>query len=347
VLAAFASACGGSGSGKAGGGTLNGAGSTFAAPLYGQTGSEFKTKNGTAVNYQSVGSGEGVAQFIANTVDFGATDVALKDEELAKAAAKSKPLDIPVAFGAITVSYNVSGAPKDLKLDGPTLANIFLGKITKWNDPAIMALNSGATLPDTAITVVHRSDGSGTTKQFTSFLAAYSPEFKSKVGSDKSVPWPVGTGAKGTEGVASGVKQTAGSIGYVELAYALQNNFTTAAVKNKAGAFITPSLASTSAAGDGLQVPDDLRFTAIDSPGPKAYPISSATFAVVYQDPCKAGKKKDQAQRLVNYLSYLLADGQKSAEKLNYAPLPAAIQAKAVAAVASMQCDGSALKPTS
>src|SRR4051794_30009966 len=249
ALAIAVSACGSSNdnnstassgsSGGGGGGTVNGAGSTFAAPIYQQWGNALKDQ-GVTVNYQPVGSGAGVAQWQAATADFGASDPALAPEDRA-AAKKGEGVQIPMAFGAITVSYN--GAPKGLKLDGATVADIFLGKITKWNDPAIAKLNPGAKLPSTDITVVHRSDESGTTKGFTGFLSDYSPEWSKSVGSDKTVKWPVGTGAKGNDGVAAAVKQQDGAIGYVEEAYALQNNFTTASIKNKSGSFIAPTLA--------------------------------------------------------------------------------------------------------
>jgi phosphate transport system substrate-binding protein len=325
------------------GGTVTGAGATFAAPLYDQLGAEFKDKNQTTINYQSVGSGAGVAQFIANTVDYGASDVALKDDEVAQAQAKGDPLNIPVAFGAVTVSYNVKGVETGLKLDGATVAKIYLGQIKKWNDPAIAAQNSGVSLPNENITVVHRSDGSGTTGQFTEFLSDYSSEWKSQVGSDKTVKWPTGTGSKGNEGVAGTVKQTEGAIGYVELAYALQNNFTTAAVKNKAGNYVEPTLDSTSAAGTGVQVPADLRFSAINSPGDQAYPIASATFALVYKDMCKAGKSKQQAGLTQAWLNYILGDGQTAMKEIQYAALPADMDAKAKTAVSGMTCNGAAL----
>jgi phosphate transport system substrate-binding protein len=349
ALAAVAvAACGSSkksSSGSGGGGTITGAGSTFAAPLYDQLGSEFKDQNGTTVNYSSVGSGAGVAQFTANTVDYGATDVALKDPEVAAAKKKGDPLNIPVAFGAVTVSYNLSGVQKGLKLDGATVANIYLGKVKKWNDPAIASLNPGVKLPSTTITVVHRSDASGTTGQFTQFLTDYSPQWKSQVGTDKTVKWPTGTGSKGNEGVAGTVKQTPGAIGYVELAYALQNNFTTAAVKNAAGSFTAPSLASTSAAGAGnLKVPADLRFTAINSPNPQAYPIASATFFLAYKDMCKAGKPKGEAQNTHAFLNYLLGKGQSTMTQIQYAALPSSLLPKAKALSDSMTCNGSALK---
>src|SRR3954454_18600316 len=270
-------------------GTINGAGSTLAAPVYQQWGSKLKG-NGITLNYAPVGSGAGVAQWTAGTADFGASDPSLTPEDKSAAKKKGDPVQIPTVLGAITVSYNLSGVDKGLKLDGKTIADIFLGKVKNWNDPEIKALNSGVDLPSKSIQVVHRSDESGTTKGFTPFCSAYSPEWKPNVAADKTVKCPTGTGAKCTAGVAAAVKQSDGAVGYVEEAYALQNNFTTADVKNKSGAFIPATLASTSAAGEGLTVPDDLRFSAINAPGAKAYPIASATFMLVYQDMCKAGK---------------------------------------------------------
>jgi phosphate transport system substrate-binding protein len=346
AIPVIVAACGSSSSNQTGpatGGTISGAGATFPQPVYDEWASRFKSKTGTTVNYNAIGSGGGIAQFTANTVDFGATDSAMKDEEI-KLVKKGKPVHVPTVFGAITLSYNLSGVSKGLKLDGATAANIFLGKINKWNDPAIKSLNPSLNLPSTGITVVHRSDESGTTKLFTTFLSDYSPEWSSKVGADKTVKWPTGTGAKGNAGVAGGVKQTDGAIGYVELAYALQNNFTTADVKNKAGKFVAPTLASTSAAGSGVKVPSDLRFSAINSPNPSAYPIASATFLLVYQDMCKAGKSNDTAQRVANWLNYGLGAGQSVAKTLQYAPLPASILTKAQAKVDGLQCNGAALK---
>ena len=323
--------------------TITGAGSTFAAPLYGQLGSEYKAKAETTVNYQAVGSGAGVAQFIANTVNFGATDVALKDSEVAQAQANGAPLNIPVAFGAVTVSYNVPGLKSGLKLDGPTIANIYLGTITNWNDAAIAKLNPGLKLPDLTIAPVYRSDGSGTTAQFTQFLTDVSPTWSGQIGTGKTVQWPTGTGSSGNAGVAATTSQTKGAIGYVELAYALQNKFTTAAVKDKAGQYVTPSLDSTSKAGDKLpNLPADLRFTAVNSPNAGAYPIASATFIVAYQDTCKAHEVTDvnQATALTGWLNYLLGPGQQSMKKLEYAPLPSTLLTKAQAMVGSMTCDG-------
>jgi phosphate transport system substrate-binding protein len=325
------------------GGTINGAGATFPAPVYSEWAARLKESAGTTVNYQAIGSGGGIAQFTAGTVDFGASDAPMKDDEEQAAEKKGKPVHVPTVLGAVTVAYNVQGVDKGLKLDGATIANIWLGKVTKWNDPSIAGQNSGVDLPDKDITVCHRSDESGTTKNFTEFLADYSPAWKSGPGVDKTVKWPTGTGAKGNDGVAACVKQTDGAVGYVEQAYALQNNFTTAAVKNKQGQYVEPSLAATSAAGEAARPPADLRFSTINAPGAKTYPISAVTFLLVYQDMCKAGVKANEAKLTKSWLNYALGDGQKVAPELQYAPLPAPILAKAKAKVAGLQCNGAGL----
>lgn len=361
VLALGAAACGSSdddpSSGGSGGGSssnsadsgaklsgaINGAGATFPQPVYTEWAARFKDSIGPTVNYQGIGSGGGIAQFTAGTVDFGATDAAMKPDEETAAEKKGTPVHIPTVLGAVTVSYHVSGVDKGLKLDGATVANIFLGKVKKWNDPAIAGANSGVDLPDKEITVCHRSDESGTTKNFTQFLADYSPEWKNGPGVDKTVKWPTGTGAKGNDGVAGCVKQTDGSVGYVEQAYALQSNFTTAAVKNSAGQFIEPSLDATSAAGEGAEVPEDLKFSTINAPGDKTYPISAVTFLLVWQDMCKSGVPADRAKIVKAWLNYALGEGQKVAPELEYAPLPDAIKQKAQAKIDALQCNGAAI----
>ncbi len=344
ALAAVAlSACGSSEGTSGSGGTISGAGATFPQPVYDQWSSDIKDSDGITVNYNPIGSGGGIAQFTAGTVDFGATDAAMDDDELKEAEKKGEPVHIPTVFGSVTVSYNLPGVESGLKLDGGTLADIFLGKITKWNDPAIAKNNSGVNLPDTKITVVHRSDESGTTKLFTTYLADYSKEWDSDVGADKTIKWPTGTGAAKNAGVAGGVKQTEGAIGYVELAYALQNDFTTAALENSSGKYVTPTLESTAAAGDGLKVPADLRFDAINSPNPDAYPISSATFLLVYKDMCKAGVKEQAAKDTAKFINYGLGGGQQVAEKLDYAPLPDSLLTQAKDAAAGLTCNGSPL----
>src|SRR4051794_35963037 len=289
-------------------GTVNGAGSTFAAPVYQQWGADLKGQ-GLTVNFQPVGSGAGVAALAAGTAAFAGSDPALTPEDRATLK-KGDAVQIPMFFGAITVAYNEQGAPKGLKLDGQTIVDIFKGKITKWNDPAIANLNPGVNLPGDSITIVHRSDESGTTKGFTTYLASQDASWEKEVGVDKTVKWPTGTGAKGNDGVAATIKQTDGSIGYVEQAYALQNNFTYASVKNSSGHFIAPTLESTSAAGEGLDVPADLGISTINAKGATAYPITSQTFIDVYKDPCKGGASEGDAKALKGFLEYGLGDGQ-------------------------------------
>jgi phosphate transport system substrate-binding protein len=322
--------------------TISGAGSTFAAPVYEQWGSSLSS-SGLTVNYQAVGSGAGITALETKTVDFGASDPPLKpaDEE-AIAKNGSAAVQIPMFLGAITISYNLPGVKAGMKLEGKTIANIFLGKIKTWNDPEIKALNPGLSLPSTAITVIHRSDSSGTTSGFTSFLSEVDPEWKSKVGEGKTVQWPTGTGEKGNAGVAGGVQQTTGAVGYVEQAYALAHNFTVASVKNKAGTFVEPTLASTSAAGEGVTVPANLGIKVINSPAPSAYPITSQTFIVVNKDLCKAGTPGGEAaaKGLVKFIDYGLGEGQSILAKADYAALPAPILAKSKEAASGLECNG-------
>jgi phosphate transport system substrate-binding protein len=346
-------ACGGSDNGGSGGGgsangggTLNGAGATFPQPVYQEWASRFQKDTGTTVNYQGIGSGGGIAQFTAGTVDFGASDAAMTDDEEAQAKKKGDPVHIPTVMGAVTVSYNLPGVKTGLKLDGATVADIFLGDIKNWNDPKIAGQNPGVKLPGSAIGICHRSDESGTTKNFTEFLADYSDAWKNGPGVDKAVKWPAGTGAKGNDGVAACIKQNQNSVGYVEQAYALANNFTFASVKNKAGKYITPTLAATSAAGTGLTIPDDLRISTINAPGTTAYPITALTFLLVYQDVCKAGMKSDQARRLKAWLDYAEGEGQNVAGELQYAKLPDDLHTKAEAKVNGLTCNGSPINGT-
>ncbi len=323
-------------------GTISGAGSTFAAPVYEQWGSQI---SGLTVNYQAVGSGAGITALEGKTVDFGASDPPLKEAEETALGKAGEPVQIPMFLGAITVSYNLPGVASGLKLDGKTIADIYLGKVKTWNDAEIKALNPGANLPSTPITVIHRSDSSGTSAGFTGFLAAVDPEWASKVGAGKDVQWPVGTGAKGNAGVAGAVQQTTGAIGYVEQAYALQHKFTYASVKNKAGSFIAPSLASTSAAAEGITLPANLGFAIKNPSSPQAYPITSQTFVVVFKDMCKAGIPggKSAAEGVVKFLNYGLGQGQSILSQADYAALPTAILTKSKAAVAGLQCEGSPL----
>ncbi len=338
----------GAGSGSGSGGapaTLNAAGSTLAAPIYQQWGSTLKGQ-GLTINYNPVGSGAGVADLQTATVQFAGSDPALKPTDTAKL--KGPALQFPVAFGGITVSYNLPGIKSGLKLDGATIADIYLGKIKTWNDPAIAKLNPGMKLPGTSITVVHRSDSSGTTKGFTTFLEDYSPTWKSQVGADKDVKWPTGTGAAKNSGVAAAVKQTPGAVGYVEQAYALINGFTYAAVKNSHGQYILPTIANTSAAATGIAVPKTLGISTINEGGASAYPIVSQTFLDVYQDPCKSGgASAATASGLKRFLTYAFGAGQQTlgsgSGKLPYAPLPSSLAAKDMAQLKTMTCNGSAI----
>ncbi len=327
-----------------GSGTISGAGSTFAAPVYEQWASE---QSGLTVNYQAVGSGAGITAIANKVVDFGASDPPLKAEE-EKSIEKngSPPVQIPMFLGAITVSYNLPGVAAGLKLDGKAVGDIFIGKVKTWSDAEIKALNPGISLPSTPITIIHRSDSSGTTAGFTGFLAAVDPEFKSKVGEGKEVPWPTGTGAKGNAGVAAAVKQTQGAVGYVEQAYALQNKFTYAAIKNKAGKFVSPTLQSTTAAAEGVAVPANLGIKIKNPASPGAYPITSQTFIVVNKDLCKAGGPggEEAAKNVVKFIKYGLENGQKILSQADYAALPAAIAGKSKAAVESLQCNGATIK---
>jgi len=335
-------AASGGGSSAISGGTINGAGSTLAQPIYQQWGSNLKSK-GLTVNYNGVGSGAGVADLQTATVDFAGSDPALKAED--KKAMKGDVLQFPVAFGAITVSYNLPGVKTGLKLDGPTTADIFSGKIKTWNDPAIKKLNPGLSLPGTAITVVHRSDSSGTTKGFTTYLSDVSPSWKSSIGADKDVKWPVGTGAAKNSGVAAAVKQTQGAVGYIEQAYALLNGFTYAAIKN-GSSYVLPTIENTSAAANGISVPSDLGISTINSSTAGAYPIVSQTFIDVYKDPCKDGKESaSTAKALKSFLGYAFGAGQQTlgsgSDKLPYAPLPSDLAAKDNTQLGTMTCNGS------
>jgi phosphate transport system substrate-binding protein len=345
LLAVTLAACGKSSSSSTGtsasssSATISGAGSTFAAPVYQQWGSGI---SGLTVNYNPVGSGAGITALEGKTVDFGASDPPLKPAEFATLEKVGPVQQIPMFLGAITVSYNLPGVKSGLKLDGPTIAEIFLGKIKTWNDPAIAGLNPGVSLPSTPITVIHRSDSSGTTSGFTGFLASVSPEWKSKVGEGKTVPWPTGTGAKGNAGVAGAVQQTTGSVGYVEQSYALEHKFTYASVKNKAGSYVEPTLASTSAAAEGVEVPANLGIKIKNPAAPTAYPITSQTFVVVYKDMCKAGVPggESAAKGVVKFLEYGLGSGQSILSQADYAALPAAILTKSKEAVTALQCNG-------
>jgi phosphate transport system substrate-binding protein len=301
---------------------INGAGATFPYPIYSKWFDEYtKVDPSVRFNYQSIGSGGGQKQITARTVDFGASDGPMSDDNLAKAPGKL--LHIPTVAGAVVITYNLPDNPK-LKLDGPTLADIFLGNVTKWNDPKIAALNPDVKLPATDIVVVHRSDGSGTSFIFTDYLSSVSPVWADSVGKGTSVKWPagVGLGAKGNEGVAGQVKQLPGAIGYVELIYANQNKLPFADLKNAAGNFITPSLDSVTAALATAKIPDDFRFSMVNAPGDKAYPISGTTWLLVYEQQ----KNADKGKKLVEFLNWALTKGETMASTLDYAPLPDSVQ---------------------
>ena len=303
---------------------LTGAGATFPNPIYSKWFSDYARKTGVQINYQPIGSGGGIRQLSEQTVDLGATDAPMSDAELVKA--KGGPiLHIPTVLGAVVVTYNVPEVKRTLRLDGNALADIFLGKITKWNDPRIAALNVGVKLPGSDILVVHRSDGSGTSYVFTDYLASVSAAWAAKPGKGKEVQWPVGLGGKGNEGVAGQVKQLPGSIGYVELAYAKQNKLAYADIRNAQGQFVTPTIAAVTAAAAGavakLPATTDYRVSIVNATGKGAYPISSFTWLLVYRNQTDAAK----AKKLTDFLKWALTDGEKSAATLDYAPLPAAM----------------------
>jgi len=299
------------------GSLINGAGATFPYPIYSKWFDEYSKANpGMNFNYQSIGSGGGIKQITAKTVDFGATDGPMTQEQLNEAPGRI--YHIPTVMGADAIVYNLSGVKTGLKLTGDIVADIFLGKITKWNDARIAAENPGVALPDVSIVVVHRSDGSGTTYIFVDYLSSVSPAWKGKVGKGTSVNWPVGLGGKGNEGVSGLVKQTPGAIGYVELAYAKQNDLTYAYMKNSSGNYVEPTLASVSKAAEGVTIAPDFRVSIVNSANAEAYPISSFTWLLIYKDMDDHAK----GEAIVNFIKWAVTDGQKFAEPLDYAPLP-------------------------
>ena len=324
--------------------TLQGAGATFPDPLYEVW---FQTYNGkysnVQIDYQSIGSGGGIKAITEGTVDFGASDAPMKDTELAALPAGSKMLHIPTALGAVVVIYNLPGVT-DLQLDSANVAGIFLGTIKKWNDPAIAANNPGVTLPATSILVAHRSDGSGTTNAFTTYLDTVSPEWHSKVGAGKEVNWPTGVGAQGNDGVAGAVKQTEGAVGYVELQYATTGKIASAKLKNADGQFVAGSTAGVTAAAEAAvsSFPADFRQAPIiNGAGPTTYPIASYTFLLVYQDQKDANKGKT----LVSFINWALTDGQAAEDGLGYAALPKPVQDKALAELHQITTGGAAIWP--
>ena len=313
---------------------INGAGATFPNPIYSKWFSEYaKIKPGVLINYQSLGSGAGIRQLTNQTVFFGATDGPMTTDQLQ--AAPGKILHLPTVLGAVVPVYQLAGVSAEIKFTGPLLADIFLGKVVKWNDPAIAKVNPGVKLPDTDITVVHRSDGSGTSYIWVDYLAKVSPEWKKSVGVSTAVKWPVGLGGKGNEGVAGLVKQTPGSIGYVELIYAIQNKIAFGAVQNANGEFVKASIPAVTAAAAAAakSMPADFRVSITNAPGAGVYPISSFTWLLLYENP----KDKAQSKAMVDFVKWALSDGQKFAPELGYAPLPAEVVKLEQAALATIK----------
>ena len=296
---------------------LNGAGATFPEPLYQKWFREYKDKTGVAINYQAIGSGGGIKNITARAVDFGASDAPMNDAEI-----KAAPgiLHIPAVAGAVCVAYNVPGVPPHIHLSGDVIAKMFLGQIKTWNDPAIAALNPGKPFPATPIVAAHRSDGSGTTNIFTTYLSDVSSDWKQGVGSGKSVKWPNGLGAKGNTGVAQLVQQNQGEVGYIELAYAVTNKISYADVQNAKGRFVAPSVESATAAAQGVTLPPDFRKVITNTADPNGYPITGFTFLLIYPDSKPEVKK---------FLQWAMTDGQKDAAALYYAPLPPSVQKRA------------------
>ncbi len=303
------------------GADLTGAGATFPYPIYSKWFADYAAKTGVKINYQSIGSGGGIRQLTEGTVDFGASDAPMSDDEQAKL--KTPVLHVPTVMGAVVITYSLPGVDKALRLNGDVLAKIFNGTIVKWNAAPIAALNPGVKLPSNDILVVHRSDGSGTTYIFTDYLSSVSPDWAKAPGKGKEIQWPVGIGGKGNEGVAGQVKQTPYAIGYVELVYARQNKLPYASMQNAAGKFIEPSVEAVTAAAASAKLPSttDFRVSIVNAPGATAYPISSFTYLLVPKTFADAAKGK----KLVDFVKWAIHDGEKSAPALDYAPLPESI----------------------
>ena len=333
-VVALVCSCGGSDNNKSGNGngtspengtgansndkTLLGAGSTFINPLFSKMFADYNTKTGIQVNYQSIGSGGGILQLTNKTVDFGASDAPLNEEQTTKIGVPV--LHIPMASGSVVLTYNLPGVDVSLKLSPDVIADMFLGKISKWDDKRITSLNDGLKIPSLPILIVHRSDGSGTTNIFTNYLGKVSSEWASKVGTGTSVNWPIGIGGKGSEGVSGSVKQTPGALGYVELIYALQNKMLYAQVKNIRGNFITPSLSSVSAASN-IKLPDDAKVFFTNTEAPDGYPISGFTWVIIYKEQDYNGRSLQKAQNLLKLVWWNIHDGQQYTTPLSYAPL--------------------------
>ncbi len=345
VLALVAAACGGASSGDPSGSPasesvdLLGAGASFPAPLYQEwIGAYRRVEPGVSINYQSIGSGGGIEQFIGQQTDFGASDAFLTDEELADATAARgcEPVHIPTVFGAVAVAYNIDGVDS-LTLSGPVLADIFLGKITTWNDPAITDLNPGVAMPDTDIVVAHRSDGSGTTSIFTTYLSSVSDDWKNGPGAGKQVEWPApnSVGGEKNDGVTAQIRQNPGSVGYIELSYAIETGIPVAEMINEDGNAVEPTLESTAAAADGIAIPDDLRFNILGVGG-DGYPIAGATWLLAWT----CGYDAAEAAALKAWITWALEDGDDLARELLYSPLPDSLQEKALEKVALIDAEG-------
>jgi phosphate transport system substrate-binding protein len=300
------------------GDALLGAGSSFDYILFSKQFSEYNKANGLKVNYQSVGSGAGISQLTNKTVDFGASDAPMNGKQ--DSALSAPAIHIPITAGAVALTYNLPEVKDTLNLTPDIIAGMFLGTITKWNDPKIVAANKGVKLPSTAILIAHRSDGSGTTNIFTTYLAKVSKDWETKVGKGSAVNWPTGMGGKGSEGVSGTVKQTPGAIGYVEMSYAIQNKMPYARVQNKAGNFITPTIASVTAAAN-VTIPPDSKVSLTNTDAPDGYPISGFSWVIIYKEQMYSGRSQDRAAKLLKLLSWMIHDGQQYAAGLNYAPL--------------------------
>jgi phosphate transport system substrate-binding protein len=342
ALVAVACSSNSSSDGASGGGfegvALTGAGATFPDPIYEQWFQDFQpVEAGAKINYQAIGSGGGIEQFTAQTVDFGASDAPLQADEIK--ALPTDYIELPTVLGGVVIAYNVSGLDAGLKLDGDTAAKIFLGDITTWNDQAIAALNPGVSLPSTPISVVHRSDESGTTFVFTSWLSAQSKDWDTKVGADKAVQWPTGTGGDGNDGVAAATGQTDGSIGYLSYDFAVSANLGVADIKSDDGSFITPSIDSISKAGGGLTFPIQPTTNILNSSAKGAYPIATSTYLLLYKD----GTDANKAQTIFDFVTWALTKGQATVQQLNYSPLPSDIASQALSALSAMTVKGQQL----
>lgn len=317
--------------------TLIGAGSSFDNPLFSKQFSEYNKTSGLKINYQSVGSGAGIAQLTAKTVDFGASDAPMNGKQ--DSAVSGPVVHIPITAGAVAIAYNLPDVKDTLQFTPDVLANIFLGKITKWNDPKIAAINKGVKLPATGIVVAHRSDGSGTTNIFTTYLSRVSDDWSKTVGKGSSVNWPTGLGGKGNEGVGGLVKQTPGAIGYIELAYAVQNNMPYARIQNKSGNYISPSIPAVSAAAD-IQIPADTKVSLANTDAANGYPISGFSWVLIYKEQKYGDRSADRAAKLVKLIDWMIKDGQQYSSALTYAPLSSAAVNAGEAVLKTVTYDG-------